>query len=82
MASVQEGAVSRQPRRRASVVRTLLRRYVTLWRVAWYWREATARTRYAAPDVEMFETDMTAPVFTTVDQETRRDERGGLHLHA
>ena len=46
-----------------AVVRTLLRRAVKTQLIAWYWAEAAARRKYAAPDAAGFEDDMAAPVF-------------------
>ena len=47
-----------------AVVRTLLRRYARAHLVAWYWREAAAKAKYATPDAAGFEEDMAAPVFS------------------
>ena len=47
-----------------AVVRTLLRRYVKTYLVAFYWMEQSTQRRYAAPDAAGFEADMAAPLFT------------------
>ena len=47
-----------------AVVRTLLRRHARAHLVAWYWREAAAKAKYATPDAAGFEGDMAAPVFS------------------
>ena len=46
-----------------AVVRTLLRRHVKMHLIAWYWAEAAAKAKYAAPDAAGFEDAMAAPVF-------------------
>ena len=61
--SLATGAAARRFVARA-VVRSLLRRYVRAWLVMWYWREAAAKGKYAAPNTAAFEDDMEAPVFS------------------